>query len=515
MGPSRVNQNTGQILDADVIFDADFLRFWKEEYETFTPAGIAELTGGPLDLAGYKAELLKRPAHDHSMGCELFHGMSRELAFGAAVVAARSSSPAEREKMITQGLKEVTMHEIGHTLGLRHNFKASTLYTLDELHDPQKTRDTGLSSSVMDYCPTNLALKAGNQGDYFSSTIGPYDLWAIEYGYKPLGGGTEGETAELKKIAARSGEPALAYATDEDTRGIDPDPLSNRFDMGKDPVAYAKLRAQLIGELWPKVIEDVTKEGDGYQQARRAFGIMLGNHGTAMFFASRFVGGLYVTRSHKGDANGQPPFVVVDAAKQREALGLVEEQVFSDKPFQFPPALYNHLAASRWNHWGTDVPLRTDYPVHEVIALWQERILSQLLSPLTLERLHDSELKVPADQDALTTAELLSRLTKAIYAEVDKLPEGEFTNRKPAISSLRRNLQRIYLKRLAALAISDSGAPQDCQTLAYAELTGLESRIGNLLKANPKLDDYSRAHLDETASRIHKVVDARLQLSKP
>ncbi len=63
--------------------------------------------------------------------------------------------------------------------------------------------------------------------------------------------------------------------------------------------------------------------------------------------------------------------------------------------------------------------------------------------------------------------------------------------------------------------MNDSGAPQDCQTLAYAELNGLEGRITNLLKGNPKLDDYSRAHLDETASRIRKVVDARLQLTKP
>jgi hypothetical protein len=516
MGPSRVNQNTGQILDADVIFDADFLRFWKEEYETFTPAGIAELTGGPLDLASYRAEQLKHGEnHEHMAGCELFHGLSRELAFGAAVLAARASSPADREKMITQGLKEVTMHEIGHTLGLRHNFKASTLYTLEELNDLQKTNATGLTSSVMDYSPTNLMPQGAPQGDFFSTTVGPYDMWAIEYGYKPLGGSTEGDVAELKKIAGRSGEPALAYATDEDTRGIDPDPLTNRFDMGKDPVAYAKLRAQLISELWPKVIEEATKEGDGYQQARRAFGILLGNHGTAMYFASRYIGGLYVNRSHKGDANGAAPFVVVDAGKQREALALLEDQVFSDKPFQFPPQLYNYLAASRWNHWGVDVPLRSDYPVHEVIALWQSRILSQLLSGLTLDRLHDSELKVPSDQDALTTAELLSRLTKAIFAEVDKMPEGEHTNRKPAISSLRRNLQRIYLKRLAQLAMSDSEAPQDCQTLAYAELSALEGRISNLLKANAKLDDYSRAHLDESASRIRKVVEARLQLSRP
>ena len=73
------------------------------------------------------------------------------------------------------------------------------------------------------------------KGIIFRRTIGPYDMWAIEYGYKPLSGGTEGEVAELKKIASRSGEPALAYSTDEDTRGIDPDPLSNRFDLGQRP----------------------------------------------------------------------------------------------------------------------------------------------------------------------------------------------------------------------------------------------------------------------------------------
>ena len=94
--------------------------------------------------------------------------------------------------------------------------------------------------------------------------------------------------------------------------------------------------------------------------------------------------------------------------------------------------------------------MRPDLAVHDVIAMWQERILSQLLSSLTLERLHDSELRVPADQDAFTTAELIERLTKAMFAETEKLAPGDYTNRKPAISSLRRNLQRLYLKRLIA-----------------------------------------------------------------
>jgi hypothetical protein len=234
-----------------------------------------------------------------------------------------------------------------------------------------------------------------------------------------------------------------------------------------------------------------------------------------MHFASRYVGGLYMNRNHKGDPNFKAPFTVVEVAKQREALSLLEEQIFNDKPFNFPPELYNYLASSRWNHWGTNPPLRADLPVHDVIAQWQERILSQLLSPLTLERLHDSELRVPADQDALTTAELLNRLTKAVFAEADKIAPGEYTNRKPAISSLRRNLQRVYLKRLSQLALGETGAPQDCQTVAFAELSSLDARIEALLKSDLKLDAYSRAHLEETAARIHKVLEARLSLRSP
>jgi hypothetical protein len=514
MGPSRVNPSTGQILDADVIFDADFLQFWKQEYENFTEEGVASMTGGPLDLKTYQEEA-KLGRHVHGAACEFHHGMARELAFGSSVLAARSTNPADLNRLIMQGLKEITMHEIGHTLGLRHNFKASTQLTLDEMNDPQKTKDGGLGASVMDYNPVNLMPKDMKQGDYYSTTIGPYDLWAIEYGYKPLTGGTEGEVAELKKIAARSGEPALAYSTDEDTRGIDPDPLSNRFDFGKEPLEYAKVRAKLVNEQWAKVLEEATKPGEGYQKVRQVVGVLLANHGRAMHFASRYVGGLYVNRSHKGDAGAAAPFVVVEPAKQREALALVEDQVFSDKPFQLPPQLYNHLASTRWMHWGVDMPLRTEYPVHEVISLWQTRILSQLLSSLTLDRLHDSELYVPADQDALTTAELLQRLTKTIFSEVDKVPEGDYTNRKPAISSLRRNLQRAYLKRLSQLAMGNAGGPQDGQTVAFAELTALEGRINNVLKSNAKLDDYSRAHLEESASRIHKVLDARLTLNQP
>jgi hypothetical protein len=364
----------------------------------------------------------------------------------------------------------------------------------------------------MDYAPAHIVPKGDVQGDFFSTTIGPYDVWAIEYGYKVFSGN---ESEELKKIAARCAEPQLAYATDEDTRGIDSDPLSNRYDMGKEPLEYTKYRAKLISNLWPELLKTASKDGEGYQRVRRAFGVLLGNYGQAMYFASRYVGGVHVNRDHKGDPNERPPFVVVDPASQREALKILEEQVFSDKPFQFPPDLYNHLAASRWSHWGSESPMRVDFAVHDVIAMWQDRILQQLLSSLTLSRLYDSELKVAADKDALTTPELINRLTKAIYAEVEAPLSGEFTDRKPAISSLRRNLQRLYFERLANIAMGRTSAPADCQTVAYIELEDLGKRIDKALESDAKLDTYTRAHLREVSSRIHKVLNAELQLASP
>jgi hypothetical protein len=283
--------------------------------------------------------------------------------------------------------------------------------------------------------------------------------------------------------------------------------------LSNDLVAYAKSQAKLVAESWPNVVDDMTKDGEGYQRARRAFGVLLARHGEVMFATARYVGGLYVSRSHKGDKDAPKPLELVPAERQREALALLEEQVFSDKPFSFPPDLYNQLAASQWEHWGTEVVERGDYPVHDIILMWQDRIASRLLSPLTLTRLHDSELKAAPDVDALTAAELIERVTKAVYSEVDTVKEGEFTNRKPAISSIRRNLQRSYLRRMSQLALGQTSAPEDCQTIAFAELGRLKTRIDSMLTGEAKLDSYSRAHLEETSARITKVVDARMLVS--
>jgi hypothetical protein len=158
---------------------------------------------------------------------------------------------------------------------------------------------------------------------------------------------------------------------------------------------------------------------------------------------------------------------------------------------------------------------REDYPVHDVVLMWQDRVLGRLLDPVTLDRISDGELKVAASQDAFTVAELLARLSKAVMAEVDTTGPGDYTVRKPAISSLRRGLQRAYVSRLCGIVLG-TVASADAQAIAAAQLRGLSASIkGVLAKGDVKLDDYSRAHLVDLDARITKALDASVVMPRP
>ena len=354
--------------------------------------------------------------HGAHCTCNMLGGhRSRQLAFGASVLAVAQTQPMPTmEKLIMQGLKEVTMHEVGHTLGLRHNFKASTLYSLADLNDAEKTKETGLTASVMDYNPANIM----PEGEEARRLLLDDDRPLRHVGDRVWLQAAHGRIArrrmaELKKIATRSGEPGLAYSTDEDTRGIDPDPHTNRFDMGNDLLEYAKSQAKLVPESLPHVDRRL-------DQGRRR--LPTSPPGVRHAAGSAWRGDvlrLALRRRPVRQPQPQGRREGAEAARRRsgrtatgERWRLLEEQVFSDKPFNFPPELYNHLAASRWNHWGSQAADRGDYPAHDVILMWQDRILSKLLSPLTLvaaarhraedarrcRRAHDGRADRAADQ---------------------------------------------------------------------------------------------------------------------
>src|SRR5262249_21468263 len=265
----------------------------------------------------------------------------------------------------------VTMHEVGHTLGLRHNFKASTMLKNEQLHDTSITRKKGLIGSVMDYAPANIAPKGVKQGDFFSTTIGPYDYWAIEDAYKPLPGGAEAELDKLREIAKRGAEPGHDYGTDEDLYSTS-DPLINVWDLGADPMKFAEERVELAEELLKGLADRVVDKGEGYQRMRQAFSMLLNQIGNGAHLAGNFIGREYARRSPRGGPKGRDPFIPVKSDKQRQALKFLQEHILTDRPFQFSPKLLRRLAADRWLHWGNDrVMSPVDYPVYERILAIQ------------------------------------------------------------------------------------------------------------------------------------------------
>jgi hypothetical protein len=263
--------------------------------------------------------------------------------------------------------------------------------------------------------------------------------------------------------------------------------------------------------------------------------VLLGAHGQANFFAARLVGGLYSSRSHRDDPQAKPPFRVVGAAQQRKAVSVISEQVFSDTSYQFPPEFYNQLVSTRWLHWGTENVDRQDYPVHEAVLKWQKRILEQLLDAKTLTRLADNTLKVGQNVDCFTTSELLRQLVDSIYSEVFEFKAGEYSDQKPVISSLRRNLQREALAEILRLSLgggrrsgtsvtrfsSSLGIPPDARSLATFHLRRLLKQVTTIVSRNAKqkqemrMDDTSRAHLEDIQRRIEAVLDAEIVVSSP
>jgi hypothetical protein len=548
MGPSRSNPLTGEILDADIVFDASMVRFYRTDARVFGTAAEADPISPIRSLRQgtglFEPALLpfrddKQPAargwnekRDPKAAtaaqltavqrglCQCGPCMRRELHLAALALAQRGPvgpdgkpMPAAVEELIGQAIKEVTMHEVGHTLGLRHNFKASTMLDNKDLHNTAVTRKQGLVGSVMDYAPVNIAPKGHKQGDYFTTTIGPYDYWAIEYAYRPLEGGTEGELDKLQEIAAKGALPGHHYGTDEDLY-TSSDPLLNQWDLGSDPMKFAIDRIDLATELLKNLAEKSTDKGEGYQQTRVAFAGLLQQFGDGAHLIANFIGGVHINRDHRGDPSGRDPQVPVPAAKQREALKYLQEHILTDKTFQLSPQLLRRLAADRWLHWGNERSVygSVEFPVHERILDIQRVVLEHLFDPSVLGRIQNNSLKVDGGEKPLTIAEVFRSLTDGIWNE---LADGK-GERSLSSSIIRRNLQREHLTDLAGLVVGSQSAPPDARSLARMHLREIARRIEAVLNNKQMtLDDTTRAHLEECQERIAKVMGASVRIVEP
>ena len=530
LGPSRVNPLTGEILDADILIDSSFARYLKRSYRTLSRSQQMQSSSASLQLTdnaslcgdGLASSFLQQtvPATTEpkpqrrlqSLGhYDLCYGMeaSRQLALGAMSLSMLHDVAPGSDAMkqfVKAYLRELVAHEVGHTLGLRHNFRGSTMLSPADLNNTAITHQKGLVSSVMDYTAVNLAPQGIPQGDYFTLKVGPYDEWAIAYGYTPTDALVpQAETNLLAKIAGRAPEPALAYATDEDA-DAELDPLANRFDISGDLLTYAPWQMENAQKLWQKLDQSAPTKGESFSDVRTKFDDIFLYYLRNASFLTTYVGGQSFNRFRGGDAARRLPFEPVPAEQQRQALALLQTHVFDASKFQFSPAFLNKLAPSRWEHWGEEAQtFSLDYPIHDRILFLQAIVLHDLLNPDRLSRLRDATFKAQPEQ-AFTLPELFDTLQTAVWREVLQ-PEGTLK-----LSSLRRGLQREYLKTLTAMVLRTTNAPDDARTLAWYELKQLAAVLDHVLKHQGKeADTETRAHLEETRDRIAKTLNAELQ----
>jgi len=555
LGPSRVNPLTGQILDADVILDANTVRILQQQYQSrgLDSSPEAELY---LQLCGQRSQdwylqwlaiqqhgeagLAIAQTLPESLGSHSSHRLTddhcagytgnQQTAFGALALSTLSRPDFGGDQLndyIQQYLAALTAHEIGHTLGLRHNFAGSQLLAPDELNNVEVSRDRGLVSSVMDYFPPNVAPPEGQQGDFFPRRLGPYDIWAIQYGYQtvPPSPLRRAERQLLEQITARSTAPELAYATDEDIFDFI-DPEVNAWDLSNDPLQFSEWQLANAQAVWQRLNRLSVAPGEGYGGLRRRVDLVFSYFRQNTWTLTDYIGGQRFRRLNPWETRDQTPLEPIPADKQREALAVLNERVFAPDAFEFSPQLLNQLPPDRWRHWGvslTDYPL--DYPIYERVLAVQSMALSDLMLSERLARVRDMEFKTDAE-DVLTIPELFESVYQGIWSEI--AASGDDT---PEISSLRRGLQRHHLNILSNLVLrrtfldalsaqsftdfmalaSTLGAPEDARVLARYQLRQIAQDVDDTLsRYDGRMAVTTQAHLEDVRDRIQRVLEAPL-----
>ena len=418
---------------------------------------------------------------------------------GASADDAESLLDGLPESFVGPMLRDVIMHEVGHTMGLMHNWKGSAQNGFADMNSAAFKGTTPLLGTVMDYAPTNLVVADGElvQGDYASIDIGPYDEWAIEWNY------TSGDPAE---VAGRAAQPGLGFMAEDGQ--FSPDPQAKVWDLGADSLDHAEASIAFVEHARARFLETSIRDGESWEKARRVFGMLLGKQMGAIAEAMNWIGGAHVTRWFKGDAEGADPVTPVDVAQQRRALHFVLDQAFRDGAFGLDPAILRKLGSDNWYDSGYDDD--HDWPVHDSVLGVQAAVMTMLINPTRLRRVQDNELRTDVGADALTVPELLATVREAVWASLDVSGRGTFTDRDPMISSLERNAQGEHLRRLVDLAMGMSwpgAAGHDLRALARQELRSLGEGVQGALSARG-IDDYSRAHLADAAERIERALDA-------
>jgi hypothetical protein len=476
-GPSFVNPRTGQILGADIMLDYVFIRGLS------TLDKLHGVDSKSLDQLMFEKDESQAGRHQHSYLCEAADHRREEFLFGNYVGKALDYSEEQLSTLKEEMIMELLLHEVGHTLGLNHNFKSSQLHSPEKINDKSLTSKSGLTGSVMDYNPFNLALDKSKQGQFLSTVPGPYDLWAIEYGY------TTSTTQEaLDNILMRSTEPELVFGNDADAMGspgMGIDPTIIRWDMTNDVIRYGEDRIKLSMLTMDNLKEQLSEDGQSHQELLVGYNTVMRNYFGALNIIKHYVGGVTIDRAMNGQANAGKPFTPVDYKVQKKAMDALVQYGFSPEAFMAPNDLYPYLQMQRrgFNFWG-----RTEDPkIHDRIAMYQKILLSHLLHPVVLKRMSDTRYY----GNVYSVNKMMSDLTDGIF-EADL---------KGNVTTVRQNLQHIYLDGLLA-ALNNSKYDQVSRSSILNEVL----KIKSMMKSNKGKEEETRAHRKHMMHKIEKAL---------
>ncbi|TDE45800.1 DUF5117 domain-containing protein [Flavobacterium rhamnosiphilum] len=467
IGPSFANPRTGQILGSDITVEWSSGSRSPIYDELFSAKSIQNQNN------------LNTYFHSDGHLCTMASELKSQFLTGATIAEAYDEDPKTILKVHKEFLYYLILHEMGHTLGLNHNMKASQMLSPSELNDTSITEKIGLIGSVMDYPTINLSLDRTKQGNYFTTKPGPYDLWAIEYGYKEFD--EKLEENELNKILSRSTEPGLAFGNDADDmrasgKAIDPHVMIE--DLSSDAIGYAESRFKLVNTVMPKLKVKYSKTGQNYAELRSRFSMLNGQRRNMIAVVSRYIGGVYVDRSYVGQNTTEKPFTPVSEAEQKRAIEVLNKYAFAPNAFEADVSLYPYLQLQRR---GFGFFSSTEDPKLSGIYLSMQTdgALSHILHPTTLQRISNTSLY----GNTYSVAEVMNDLVSGIF-------KADLVGK---VNMHRQYLQTYFVKQ--AIEISDINSSRNSyDDISKAAARQTLKKIKSILLTASSIDESTRAH---------------------
>jgi hypothetical protein len=464
-GPSFVNPRTGEILGSDIMLEWIYITGRISENELYNESESDYHTHHECNAAKYQ---------------------QIENALGFNYMNSMDLSEEMKREFLNQSLKRLVLHEVGHTLGLSHNFKGSTMLSTSELNNKDIVNERGVCNSVMEYPATNIAKDSNNQGLFFDVKPGPYDIWVVEYGYSEFNDSIM-EIEYLENILNRSTEKDLAFANDAfDMRypgkGTDPDAMI--YDLSSDQLTFSLNRIEMVNNILKNLKEKYTKDNDTYEELYRSYRTLVHSYFQSLEVVSRQIGGVKVDLSHTDQNTSSKPFESVDKNIQMAAMKIISEYGFSNKVL-LQENLFPYLQKQR-RGWS----ISDDPTIHQRILMYQNRLLDHLLHPRVLLRMTNSSLY----GNEYRLPDYMIDLRKSIFQ----------TDMHGDVITVRQNLQITYVNRLLSILGPKSRYDNISKTTAHYNLNWLRNNL------NIKTGDLSsRQHKNYLLYIISNTLDTK------